>query len=87
MRLTNRVKALEDVCGGGPDGPVTVVLIDPTPDFPAGRRDRTDAAGRPVVEIVSGPGDDAAGVVATPTAPLPAGPCKIVAGADPIDLV
>jgi hypothetical protein len=60
-------------------GPPTVVLREATPGERPARRERTDAAGLPVVEVAY---DPAGGPVQ-----LPPPPYKLVYGTDPVDLV
>ncbi len=72
-RVTKHLRAAH------PDGPLTVVLVEPSPDGRHGARRRTNAARLPVLELAI---DPAGGPVE-----LPAPPFKLVCGTDPIDLV
>ena len=59
--------------------PLTVVLLEPSAGSPPGRRERTNSAGLPVLEIVI---DPEGGPVELPTVPH-----KLVCGIYPVDLV
>ncbi len=79
MSLRGRVDRLARQAGADRPGPVTVVLREATAEVPPGRRERTNSAGLPVVEVVF---DPSCGEVELPPAPY-----KLVAGVDPVDLV
>ena len=79
MNLRGRLNRATKRMGTDRAQPLTVVLLEPGTDSRPGSRRRTNAAGLPVVEIVT---DFAAGAVE-----LPPSPFKLVCGADPIDLV
>ncbi len=80
--LAELAQGVAEVTGEG--GPVTVVLVEPSPEFPAGSRTHRGPTGR-VARIVTSGGCLEEGIRLT--APLPAGTTKILAGVDPAELV
>ena len=62
-----------------PAGPLTVVLIEAAPGQQPGRRERTNSAGLPVLDVAYDP--------ETGPPQLPPAPYKLVHGVDPVDLV
>ncbi len=80
MNLRGRLNRVDKhVRATHPDGPLTVVLIEPGAGARPGSHRCTNAAGLPVLEIVLDP-------AGTPVE-LPPPPLKLVCGTDPIDLV
>jgi hypothetical protein len=79
MRLRSRLDRLVKSLGTPGGGPLTVLLREAGPGLPPGRRERTNSAGLPVLEIVY---DPASGPVE-----LPPPPYKLVHGVDPAELV
>jgi hypothetical protein len=80
MTLRNRIGKLEKAVAPEPVfAPLTVVLIETAPGQPAGRSERTNSVGLPVLEIAYDP--------AVGPGPLPRESYKLVLGVDPVDLV
>jgi len=79
VRLRSRLDRLVKALGSPVAGPLTVLLLEAGPGLPPARRERTNSAGLPVLEVVF---DPAAGPVE-----LPSPPYKLVCGVDPADLV
>lgn len=80
MKFRSRLRKVAKHLGAGDSGrySLTVVLTPASAGQPPSRRQRTSAAGLPVLEIVYGP---------TGSVELPKPPFKLVAGVDPVDLV
>jgi hypothetical protein len=79
MRFRSRLrKVAKHLNAEHPGAPLTVVLTPASAGQPHSRRQRTNAAGLPVLEIVYAP---------TGPVELPRLPFKLVAGVDPVDLV
>ena len=79
MNLRGRLNRVTKHLGAGGPQPLTVVLLEPGAGLPPGRRERTNSAGLPVLEVVVDPADG--------PVELPAGPHKLGWGIDPVDLV
>ena len=80
MTLRNRIGKLERVVT--PESlhwPLTVLLVEAAAGQAAGRNERTNSAGLPILEIVYNP--------AIGPGPLPSTPHKLINGIDPVDLV
>lgn len=78
MRLRARLDRVVQQMGANSAQPLTVVLVEASPERPPGRCERTNTAGLPVVEIVFDPDG---------RVDLPPPPYKLVRGADPVDRV